>query len=98
VNQTSHISREPVNHGSQITPAPLLELEKIFLKKSVILNRGSNPKKLGFWIEFGWETQNPKSEPKKSKNHARITEIQNPIQIQNPIFFEFKWKFKIQLN
>jgi hypothetical protein len=56
---------------------------------------------LGFWIGFGWETQNPKdpkSKPKKypnlkkiqkskPKKHPKIHEIQNPTQIQIPIFF-----------
>jgi hypothetical protein len=25
-----------------------------------VANNGSNPKKLGFWIGFRWESQNPK--------------------------------------
>jgi hypothetical protein len=51
------------------------------------INRGSKPKKkLGFWIGFGWETQNPKKIQK-----LKTPKIQNPSpkKTKNPIFFVF---------
>jgi hypothetical protein len=46
--------------------------------------RGSNPKKFGFWIVFGWETKNSK----RSKN-PRSKPNKYPKPKPNPIFFGF---------
>jgi hypothetical protein len=68
---------------------------------------GSNPKKMGFWIGFGWETLNPQKKPnpknpnpkniRKSKpqKNPKIHKIQT--QIHNHIFLGI-FKFKIQLK
>jgi hypothetical protein len=46
-------------------------------------------KKLGFWIGFGWETQNPKKiqKAKKSKIQTQKNPKSKPKKYPNPIFF-----------
>jgi hypothetical protein len=38
--------------------------------------RGSDPKKLGFYIGFGWETQTQKNPKIKTQKNPKIHEIQ----------------------
>jgi hypothetical protein len=42
---------------------------------------GSNPKKMGFWIGFGWETLNP---PKKAKSKKSKIQTQKTSENPNP--------------
>jgi hypothetical protein len=86
------------------------ELSYLIKKKILTFFYGKGPpcwaevrtqKKLGFWIGFGWETQNPKKIQKskiQTQKKSKIQKIQNPnpknIQIQ---FFFLLFKIGIKL-